>query len=347
MSKTYRNIDQFLDETQSNELQRFFEKQVLWEFGSQSDRWKIPFGHWNHDFLNSDPRNQVDMEQVLINDPRLSLISEIWAKIKKEQLPGHKLVRCYTNAHTYGVEGYPHVDHRSPGNYTTLIYVNPYWTVDWAGETVLVNEIGDIIHSSIPKPGRVLIFDGRITHASRSVSRRCPALRITLMFKSYAPNEQITPPPLLIEFLTNSKTHLIPHSEDYSLLDHLVGTYKLLKEFNAIEEVCLAALFHSVYGTHCFTDININQDRRSEIRSLIGERAEALVWMFCNLKRPSLFEAILGGKTTLNQAGILENDFNDLLLLESANILDQKALDRFPKITEYAIKIGLLNEKGI
>lgn len=99
-------------------------------------------------------------------------------------------MRCYANAHTFGVEGYPHVDSRKPGNYTTIFYINPVWKPEWAGETIFMNDLGDIAHAVLPKPGRMVLFDGRIIHAARAVTRICPAMRVTLMFKTRAPGAE-------------------------------------------------------------------------------------------------------------------------------------------------------------
>jgi SM-20-related protein len=53
------------------------------------------------------------------------------------------------------------------------------------GETVFFNqEETDIIASIYPKPNRLVMFQGTIPHTARGVSRICPVLRITLMFKT-------------------------------------------------------------------------------------------------------------------------------------------------------------------
>lgn len=353
MGKNFKIMDDFLGKGQLISLQEFFEDNVSWEFGSQSDRWKLPFGHWNCDFLNTDPRNQSSCEEQLLCNTKLHIIAELWQKIKNEVFMGDELVRCYANAHTYGVEGYPHVDHRLPGNHTTVVYVNPVWTHEWAGETVLINEMGDVIHASLPKPGRILAFDGRITHVARSVSRRCPALRATLVYKSKTMNtKKFHIPEKYLEFLRKNGAHLLPHSEDYSLLDHLIGTYQTLKEYRASEYLCLAGLFHSVYGTEIFKEITIEMSQRDKIRELIGLEAEELVFSFCTLDRPFLFESSLinnnfSWKNNLKISFDKEQACKDLLSLECANILEQKGFEKYPALAGYAMQIGMINAQGI
>lgn len=180
--------DHFLAEAELALLQAFFQAQVYWTFGWQSNKnnAEVPFSHWNHDFLQVGRNNQADCTDQLLSDTRSAPLGALWTRLQTELLPGHALVRCYANAHTFGIEGYPHVDSRKPGNYTTIFYLNPQWKPEWAGETVFLNDLGDIAHAVLPKPGRAVVFDGRIVHSARAVTRLCPALRVTLMFKTRA-----------------------------------------------------------------------------------------------------------------------------------------------------------------
>lgn len=178
--------NEYLANEQLEALQNFFQSNVFWTFGWQSNKDQASFGHWNHDFLKKGLENQIDSEHDLLNNESLAPICDLWLQLKADHLQGHSLVRCYANAHTFGVEGSIHGDSRSPGNYTTICYVNPMWKPDWAGETVFLNDLGDIWQAVLPKPGRVVTFDGRIKHAARALSRSSPALRVTLMFKTTA-----------------------------------------------------------------------------------------------------------------------------------------------------------------
>jgi hypothetical protein len=118
-------VDGYLPEEQLAKLQEFFQTNVLWTYGWQSNREKVPFSHWNHDFLKTHRQNQSNEEQMLLENEALEPIRALWLKLKSDQLKDHSLVRCYANAHTFGIEGYPHVDSRKPGNYTTIVYINP------------------------------------------------------------------------------------------------------------------------------------------------------------------------------------------------------------------------------
>jgi Rps23 Pro-64 3,4-dihydroxylase Tpa1-like proline 4-hydroxylase len=186
----FNQIDAYFAAPQLEKLHDFFQNNVLWTYGWQSKKNLVPFSHWNHNFLKTKSDNQDNLEHLLLENDALAPLRDIWLRLKTDHLKDHALVRCYANAHTFGIEGYPHTDSRKPGNYTTIVYVNPIWKPEWAGETVFFNDLGDIVHAVLPKPGRITTFDGRILHAARALSRICPAMRVTLMFKSTAPGAE-------------------------------------------------------------------------------------------------------------------------------------------------------------
>ena len=70
-------------------------------------------------------------------------------------------------------------------SYTTIYYPHAEWHPNWGGETVLFNaDRTDITAAIYPRPGRLFTFRGTIPHVGRGVSRACPKLRVTLMFKT-------------------------------------------------------------------------------------------------------------------------------------------------------------------
>lgn len=64
------------------------------------------------------------------------------------------------------------------------------------------------------------------------------------------------------------------------LAQHLKGTYMLLREWGNSEPVCLAGLFHAVYGTAGFPAALLSLDKRSDIAAAIGDEAEELVYLY-------------------------------------------------------------------
>jgi hypothetical protein len=70
---------------------------------------------------------------------------------------------------------------------------------------------------------------------------------------------------------------------------HLLGTERLLRGFGNDEAVCLAGLYHAVYGTDGITGTllaPVDAERRS-IAALIGDEAESLAYLYgaCDRER--------------------------------------------------------------
>lgn len=91
-----------------------------------------------------------------------------------------RLKRTYASASPYGTVLESHSD--SDQGITVMFYLNQHWNIEYAGETVFHRD-GDIIRSIIPKPGRVVVFDGSIEHCARDVRRDYNDLRMVLTFK--------------------------------------------------------------------------------------------------------------------------------------------------------------------
>lgn len=70
--------------------------------------------------------------------------------------------------------------------------------------------------------------------------------------------------------------------------EHLLGVQAVLRTWGADEELCKAALFHSLYGTEGYQGFKLPLSERSRLRALIGPRAERLVWIFCMVERESV-----------------------------------------------------------
>tara|TARA_R100000541_G_scaffold33642_2_gene42241 strand:- start:1334 stop:1879 length:546 start_codon:yes stop_codon:yes gene_type:complete len=107
--------------------------------------------------------------------------------LKKESLyDSVRLVNSYASSYLYGTLHDFHEDGASNYNqiYTIMFYLNKIWTLNYAGETVFLNDDRtEIKKSIIPKPARALIFDGFITHGAREISRSCLELRMVATLK--------------------------------------------------------------------------------------------------------------------------------------------------------------------
>ena len=69
------------------------------------------------------------------------------------------------------------------------------------------------------------------------------------------------------------------------LLAHLKGTFELLLQWSNSDEVCIAGLFHSVYGTENLTTSALDSSYRIQVQGVIGQRSEELALLFCPADR--------------------------------------------------------------
>lgn len=152
---------------------------------------------------------------------------------------------------------------------------------------------------------------------------------------SYLRPEHLRHEHAIFEFLKRSGTAEIPHSGK-SLFEHLRGTYLLLRQWECGDAVCYAGLFHSVYGTHIFRHQAIPYTKREEVRRLIGKEAEWLAYLFSVSDRPpGLIRALRTCMIfdTVNQTDVVisTEELRALIIIECANLLDQRAVGTFIK----------------
>lgn len=277
-------------------------------------------GHWNIPIAKQENKlRRVDISRTPEFQGK-DVISAMWDEIKRE-IGDRKLIRAYINGYTYGTDGYAHRDeyetwalakeHLGPTE-TVLVYLNPQWDMDWAGETVFYGEDGEIHYSVLPRYGRTVVFDSTMLHAARPVSRACPENRMVLVFKTAAPTEDGLESKWEYVF---ARTAHVNHSGG-NFFSHLKSTYELLEKDGEEQYLCDAGLYHSVYGTCYFDPGQSASTNRETIVRHIGERAENLVWIFCNTE--DRMNAILD-----NSGAWSKDVWIDLLKLERANILEQ------------------------
>lgn len=97
------------------------------------------------------------------------------------------LNRAYCNLATFGDVLLSHRDCHPPLRVVTALwYVCPEWHVDWAGETIFFSDDGDAQVAITPRPGRLVLADGRIHHSGRPPSRVSPIPRLTFALKFIA-----------------------------------------------------------------------------------------------------------------------------------------------------------------
>lgn len=70
-----------------------------------------------------------------------------------------------------------------------------------------------------------------------------------------------------------------------TLIDHLIGTQSLLKQWQASETLQDAGLYHAAYGTAGFSENLVSTSQRGAIARIIGEEAEEIVYLYCACDR--------------------------------------------------------------
>ena len=193
--------DDFLPDERREELFDFLDRPG-WEWGWQSHTKSNGFRFWHKHFAGfrkSDRKRPdgtikdrgEDCEEELKR--RAPLVWCFWEDVKTLLLKGHTLVRCYANGLQYGNDGMIHTDSVVDSSFTSVYYPHKEWSPNWGGETVFFNKAKDeIVGVSYPRPGRLCCFPGTTPHVARGLSRTCPVLRITLMFKTEGPESKRT-----------------------------------------------------------------------------------------------------------------------------------------------------------
>lgn len=86
-----------------------------------------------------------------------------------------------------------------------------------------------------------------------------------------------------------------------SLARHLVETERLLRSWKSRDALCLAGLYHAVYGTDGIRGWLAGLDRRGAIAAIIGAEAEALAYLYGACAR-STFHPRIGTRDQLRFA---------------------------------------------
>lgn len=248
-------------------------------------------------------------------------------KILKENF---RLHRAYVNLSTAQDVYHYHVDSNIDDDFTLLYYCNTHWEENWEGETHFGDPLGtEIIHSCSFKPNRIVLFTGTIPHKSSQPSFFARDFRYVLTLKFTHPNHKdyFSDFPIADFFIQDNYkvseqeksalsflekyTSSIPHS-GITLYEHLKNTWIILKNQRCSEKVCLAGMFHSIYGTEFYNDIKLD---RKEVVRLIGEESEEIVFKFCSLRD--------------RDRQLLDDNCKDkeLLQIAYANLIEEKFRD--------------------
>jgi SM-20-related protein len=177
-------FDDLLDDTDRERVFAFLQSGG-WRFGWKSRRKTDTYSFWHKHFAGQRKAEDEPYDCTEELRQRAPLLHQLWLAIERTLLRGHTLHRCYANGLPYGCDGTLHTDSDAASDYTSIYYADPEWHPNWGGETVFFNrEKNDIVSSVYPKSNRLVIFPGAMPHVARGVSRTCPKLRVTLMYKT-------------------------------------------------------------------------------------------------------------------------------------------------------------------
>jgi hypothetical protein len=173
LDHTFINVfDNYLDKEQIDTNYFYFRDMAPWKFiGSAKDPTKWRKFNYFLKFKHKIERDlKKETENILSNMNILDLL---------------ELERAYASANPYGTVHESHTDwEEHVSGITIMYYLNNAWDLKFAGETVFYDSCSqDILKSIIPKPGRVIAFDGNIEHCARDVRRDLNDLRMVLTFK--------------------------------------------------------------------------------------------------------------------------------------------------------------------
>lgn len=324
-----QTIDSVLDPKLAEQLKTFVQAQPFHYIGKS--RQDTGFPHWKRALAPGDESNGLDISEHLPE-----VVADAWAQIQRNHIGEHTLLRCYINAHTYGVEGYPHTDSFREYDQTLVVYLNPEWSRDWGGETLVYTDQA-IAHAELPRFNHGLIFAGNQTHCARGVTRACPEARLTLMFK-FAPRNIDLDRDRIQVFINHIGCDRVYHSER-RLSTHLLNVYDILKANGHDATVCMAGGLHGIMGTSLIPSQIVDPKHRDIVAKICGYPALELVELYRDLQRPdTLEEAIKNNSLTVRQRDgqtrtLTRTQLNNVCALDAANLKDQKLSARWPNIS--------------
>ncbi|MCK6548788.1 2OG-Fe(II) oxygenase [Myxococcota bacterium] len=173
-----RIVDGFIEESRIREIHEFARTLPFQRirYGYRDDPAKeLSFGtQWVHG-IAPDERARLPHPEIE------SLVREL---LPEEQglEPGRAHLSCIQPNDTR----FPHIDDSTGRVITALYFVNSYWHRDWQGELVFY-EMDEPLYAILPKPGRVIIFEGTLVHRGGVPSPSCPEVRYALACKLMRP----------------------------------------------------------------------------------------------------------------------------------------------------------------
>ncbi len=342
-------IDDFLPADAYRELREYVQSQPM-RYGAKSNSQTDPHGHWSWKPIHDNQKNLADLTLTL---PPLLLRTFNRVKLHAALGQDPVVIRCYANGYTYGTDGYFHTDSDRHDEKTVILFMCEKWDPDWAGETVYGKpEDGAVL----PYPNRALIIESNQPHAARAVSRKCTALRTTLMFKTRPRRSEGFE--RLSEWLVAKGALKFKHAKG-TLHDHLCRVFQLLYDRgHGGIDVFYAGGLHSIYGTNAYQSQLIvpTPITRGEVADRFGKEAESLAYLFSCVDRPGTLESPAWSSPEEShllmrhdqKMSVSKDQLRNLRLIECANLADQDSLtpEKWPVLHSIWKLQGIWNQKG-
>jgi SM-20-related protein len=159
---------------------------ALWRYDWPVNSAPLVRPFWHFFIAGSQRQSLACCEDELADHERWGFLIDIWKRISTAHMQNSRLIGVYANGQTWGQDSPIHRDNlpSEPGR-TAVLFCNDYWTTTWSGELLFCNNAKtDVITAVLPKPGRIVIFDGEMPHRAKSPSIDCDRLRTTIAFKT-------------------------------------------------------------------------------------------------------------------------------------------------------------------
>jgi len=101
-----------------------------------------------------------------------------------------------------------------------------------------------------------------------------------------------------------------------TLHEHLMGTFLLLRDMKAEDDICLAGGLHSVYGTSAYKTKTIDT-KSTIVRDMFGENVDRYVRIFSTMNRRLLLSE------NDESVGLQMEDLMAMRQIEIANMMEQ------------------------
>ncbi|NUP50112.1 MAG: hypothetical protein HOW97_22785 [Catenulispora sp.] len=127
-----------------------------------------------------------------------------------------------------------------------------------------------------------------------------------------------------------------------TLLDHLLRVRRRLADWGAPRAVQIAGLCHAAYGTDGFAPSLLDLTGRGTLAEVIGERAEALVYLYGSCDRGTTYPRLRNGESPAFRDRFTgtESDPDDEDLRAFLEITAANELDVFEHNEELATRYG-------